>query len=332
MATRRRGLPRCYPGRVRMHGPAVLLCAALLPAIAGWSPAVRAQTAGEPTAETRKQASQAFADAERAFKEGDYKAAGEAYERAYAVLPHYAALWNAARSWQRAGDLAHAANLYTRYLAEAPPHARDRNNAIKALNDLSTKLGHLEVHAQDMTGLKVDGTPITGTDVFVTPGAHVLEARASDGQTVHQSQNVEAGQEVSVSLTRGPASPAAPPSTAPAPEPAPTTSDGSMRKWSPVTVYFGGAVTLALTGLTVWSGLDTLSQKDAYDRNQTSQNLDSGRQAQTRTNDLLAGTLVVAAFTGAAAIFLVDWHPHPTQEGDVHVGVGPGSLLVRGDF
>src|SRR5579883_2646243 len=155
---------------------------------------------GGATIEDRKVAAKEFADGDRAFKNGDYKAAAEAYERAYRALPHYSALWNAARAWYRANDQARAANLYSRYLDEAPANARDRNNAIKALKDLSDKLAHLQIHATDVQDVKVDGAPVTGTDYYVTPGAHVVEGHTADGKPVRQSQNVEAGATVSVAL------------------------------------------------------------------------------------------------------------------------------------
>jgi hypothetical protein len=102
-----------------------------------------------------------------------------------------------------------------------------------------------------------------------------------------------------------------------------------------VLVYFGGAVTLALGGLTVWSGIDTLQQKDVFDRTPSQNNLDVGRQRETRTNVLLAATAGVGLATAAVAILLVDWKGSGgSKEGgpSAQVGLGPGALLVQGSF
>lgn len=319
--------------RTFVLGSVLGLAAAATPAI------VRAQDAA--TNDDRRQAGKDFSDGDRAFKAGDFRAAAEAYERAYKRMPHPAALWNAARAWHRSGDLARAANLYARYLQEAPAGARDRNSAQKALAEVAPKLGHLQIHASGLTGVKVDGDPLAADEVYVTPGAHVVEAQTSDGHVARQSQNVDAGDTVSVALVASNDAPA--PTTNPAATPPAETGGG--RSWSPIVVYFGGAVTLALAGITVWSGVDTLSQKDAFDKNPTQQNLDSGQQAQTRTNGLLGATIGVGLLTGAAAVFLVDWHGKPastepagappSKEGEaarIRWGVGPGSVLVQGEF
>jgi hypothetical protein len=102
-------------------------------------------------------------------------------------------------------------------------------------------------------------------------------------------------------------------------------------------------VTLVLTGITVWSGIDTLQRKDTFDQTPTQSNLDVGKQTQTRTNILIAATAGVGALTAAAAIFLVDWHggsppgdasppPKDASLRHVRVGLGPGTLLLQGDF
>lgn len=329
------------PRAFRLLGAALVAVAAAV-AVA---PVARAQGVAAAGADDRRQAAKDFADGDRAFKDGDYRQAAESYERAYARVPHHSALWNAARSWHRAGELARAANLYARYLREAPPGARDRNSAQRAMNELSGRLARIEVHATDVADVQVDGQPVAGPSVFVTPGAHVVSGRAADGRAVRQSQSVEAGDVVSVALVPSPA-PGAP---APPPPPAPTPERRASRGWSPIVVYFGGAVALALAGITVWSGIDTLQQKDAFDKTPTQNNLDVGRQKETRTNVLIAASAGVAALTAVTALVLVDWHgtresagppgsglEHPTRKREpgpaVQVGAGLGSLVLKGSF
>ena len=329
-----------------------VLGAALLVLVTGsaFIPSALAQVpaaGGAASADDRKQAAKDFAEGDRAFKDGDFRQAAESYERAYRRVPHHSALWNAARAWHRAGELARAANLYARYLREAPPNARDRNSAQRAVNDLSNRLARLEIHATDVGALKVDGEPVDGPSVFVTPGAHVVEGRTHDDRPVREPQTVDAGDVVSISLV--------PPSLVPArpePPPAPPPAGQSTHGWSPVIVYFGGALTLALAGITVWSGLDTIQQKDTFDKSPTSNNLDVGKQKETRTNVLVAATSGVAALTLVTAVVLVDWRGASSKEkaaarsdlGDgpvlsarapephVQLGAGLGSVVLRGNF
>jgi hypothetical protein len=317
-----------------------------------------AQAGGTATAEDRKQAAKDFAEGDRAFKDGDFRHAAESYERAYKRVPHYSALWNAARSWDHAGEPARAANLYSRYLREAPPRARDRNSAQRLLHALSNRLARLEIHATDVTDVRVDDSPVDASSVYVTPGAHVVEGKASDGTVVRQSSDVQAGDVMSVALVPSAAGSAAS-SAAPSPAPAsaasgaspagtsPATTDeaqsaqphgSSSRRWSPVFVYFGGAVTLALGGITIWSGLDTLQQKDTFDKNPTQANLDSGKTKELRTNVLIGATAAVGVVTVVTALFLIDWkgdhnsENKPDASPSVQLGAGLGSLVVRGEF
>jgi hypothetical protein len=330
-------------GLVGAAGAALTLSMWLPSTVAVAQPPPAASATAIATADDRKQAAREFADGDRAFKEGDYRQAAEAYERAYQRVPHHSALWNAARSWHRAGELAKAANLYARYLREAPPGARDRNNAQKALNELSNKLARLEIHATDVADVKLDGAPLALSSVFVTPGEHVLEGRTHEDRVVRQAQTVETGDVVSVALVPPAVAVAPSPSvvaTAPQQQPrAGGAAPSTRRGWSPIVVYFEGAVTLALAGITVWSGIDTLQQKDAFDRSPTPDNLDVGRQKQTRTNLLIGASAAAGAVTALTALLLVDWHggdvdrkEGPGPEPRVGLGAGLGTLSVQGAF
>ena len=103
---------------------------------------------------TDKQAAKSFHDGEKAFAAGDYRKAAESFEAAYKAKPHHAPLWNAARSWEKAGEPVRAANLLEKYLQEAPAGARDRDQATAALADLS---GAIRI---DPTGAPFDRPPL----------------------------------------------------------------------------------------------------------------------------------------------------------------------------
>jgi hypothetical protein len=293
-----------------------------------------------PTSDdARKEASRRFADGTRAFDGGDFRRAGELYESAYQLSPHEDPLWNAARAWHRAGELARAANLYARYLRVAPADARERAKATSSLAQLATKLGRLELHVgAGVEDVQVDGRPLDGPDVYVLPGTHVIRARAGQSPLDSQ-QTVRAGDAISVVLSMPSSTPGSAPVTATplakAPEPEPSERSasppsGGWRGWSPVVVAVEGGVTLVLAGLVVWSGLDTMSTLREFERTPSQAVLESGRDQQLRTNVLLGASIGAAAITAATAIWLTDWGRG--KDVSVGVGVGPSGLAVRGGF
>jgi hypothetical protein len=291
-------------------------------------PAAAAAPRPTPSADDRKAARQAFIDGQSSFKKGDYRHAAESFETAYKRAPHPDALWNAARSWFRAGEKTRAANLYAQYLQDAPPLARDRNSATDALRKLSPELGRLEIHATDVTDIRVDNEPLVGTSVYVNPGTHVIQGRHDD-RVVSRSQDVAAGATVSVALVAPPPerlNPTPPPSPPPLAPPPPPPSRGL----SPLVLLVGGGLTAGAGAVLIWSGVDTVNQKKLFDAAPTQGKLDAGRSKQTRTNVMIGVTAGLATLTAATAIFLVDWHSGDNKK--VEVGLGPGTLTVRRTF
>jgi hypothetical protein len=257
-----------------------------------------------------KLAAKLFAEGQKAYREGDYRHAAEAFEGAYKRAPRLPPLYNAARAWQKGGEMVRAANLYAVYLRKAPPSAPDRNNATSALRDLEGRVAKLEVHASDLTDLKVDGAAFDVGDqsnasfiVYVTPGTHVIEGKHGD-KTAEERPVATAGSSMSVVLV-------------PAKDAAPVTvvvEDKPRSGWSPIVVAVGGGVTAVAAGFLVWSGVDTLSQRSTFDGAPTQANLDTGKSDQLRTNVLLGVTLGLAVVTGVVAIFLVDWKSHHAEK------------------
>lgn len=276
-------------------------------------------------------ASKSFADGERAFRAGDFTHAAEAFEAAYAAAPHADALWNAARAWHRAGEAVRAANLYAQYLREAPPNAPDRNSATNALVSLSAKLGRLEIHREGVDDVRVDGRPVDGASVYVYPGRHLVSGRRA-GERVEQTESVAAGAVVSIVFAPAPTPPAAPPTIAPppaSPPPPPAAAPARASGWSPTIVWIGGGITALAAAATVWSGLDTLAQRDAFFESPSQDKLDAGRAKQTRTNVLLGASVGLGVLTAATALFLVDWRGRPK---DVEVAIGPQAVSVSARF
>ncbi|MFO0741836.1 MAG: hypothetical protein U0270_38425 [Labilithrix sp.] len=278
-----------------------------------------------PGDDDSKKAQDAFIRATREFGAGDFRAAAQDFEEAYRLKPHHDPLWNAARSWQRAGESVRAANLYARYLRLAPAGTKDRDTATSALTELSAKLGKITAHSSGPTELKVDDQPNDPDGLYVTPGEHVVSG-LHEGKPVRKSVTLSAGQTLSVTLEPPPP----PPTIVVAPPPArPERPPGFHLPW--IVVAVGGALTLGAAGVTVWSGLDSRTKRnefrDRYDDGTATQDeLDDGKATQTRTNVLIGVTAGLAALTGISALF-VDWGG--SSKASLAVQPSLGGLVVR---
>lgn len=315
---------------------ALMLGIALLAA----PPLAHAQQPSAPSAEARREAGREYAEGTRAFDAGDYTRAAQKFESAYALATHEDALWNAARAWHRAGELARAANFYAHYLRDAPPNAADRTSATSELKTLSAKLGRIEVHVSSgVEQARIDDAPITAPAVYVVAGTHVIRATSARGP-IEQQHAVKEGEVISVVLAPPASSGNDPPVVAPAPPPRTdlrTSVDRdttSPRKgWSPTVVWIGGGLTLVAAGLTTWSAFDTLAKLDDFEAAPTQEKLEDGRSKEIRTNVLLGTSIGLAAITGAIALLLVDWRgsePRAGLRAAVHSGMG--SAMLSGSF
>jgi hypothetical protein len=294
-------------------------------------------TSAHAQTDAGKNAAREFAEGQRAFSAGDFQRAGEQFEAAYRDKPHHAPLWNAAKSWDSAGELPRAAGLYARYLREAPADAPDRDAATAALRAISARVVRLEIHpAEGVTGITVDGKPVEGETIYVTPGDHAIDGKKGD-KRAHKDQTGRAGDVLSVLLEVTEAPPVAvmpPPTLETAPPPKDVSTDAQGHGLSPIFVVIGSVLTVGAAGVTIWSGVDTLSQKDTFDTERTQANLDDGRAKQTRTNVLLGVTGGLAVITGVTAIFFTDWNKseRAPATGALRAGVGPGTLVMTGSF
>lgn len=251
--------------------------------------------------EADRSAARHFADGQKAFAAGDFAHAGDEFEAAYRDKPHHAPLWNAARSWQRAGEEIRAANIYARYLREAPPDAPDRDQATVALRALTTKLGRIELHAAGVDKLKLDGKRVEAPVIYVAPGEHLADAD-DQGTNVRKVVRVAAGEVVSMTLAPAPKVTPGPQEGPPLPPPE------SRKPLPPIVPIVGGVLTLAAGGLAVWSGLDTREKRDTFLDDRSSQgNLDAAFASQTRTNVLIGTGAGLAVITGVIAVFFTDW-------------------------
>jgi hypothetical protein len=254
-----------------------------------------------PPVEGDRTAARHFADGQKAFAAGDYPHAGDEFEAAYRDRPHHAPLWNAARSWQRAGEEVRAANLFARYLREAPADAPDRDQASASLRALTARLGRIEPHAAGVDALRLDGKIVDAPVVYVAPGEHVAEGD-DGGARVRKVVTVRAGEQVSVTVAPEPkARPVLGPPRGEVPVEAP------RRPLPPFVPVIGGVLTAVAGGFTIASGLDTVSKRDAFLGDKTQDRLDAAFSSQSRTNVLLGTTIGLGVVTGVVAVLFTDW-------------------------
>ncbi|MBX3185719.1 MAG: hypothetical protein KF819_01840 [Labilithrix sp.] len=286
-----------------------IACFATLPAIAE----------AAPRSAVEAEAARVFREGETAYASGDFTRAAERFERANALVPHHGVLWNAARSWLRAGEEARAANLLEQFLRVAPGDAAERDQATSSLASLKKKLGCLELRGIGVRDLRVDDAPVSGSLHYVAPGEHVATGSA-DGVAVRRVVTVGAGERTAVLLTAPD-----PPSPAIAPAPAPRELEpreqveprvGGSSGISPWFFVAGAGLTVLGAAATVGSGLDANAQQrrfDALDADPTStfaqrsEAFDDAGAAGRRTNVLLGVSLGLAAITAITGILLVDW-------------------------
>lgn len=269
-------------------------------------------------------AEQRFGDGEAAFERGDFVAAGRSFEAAYDADPSPSSLFNAAKSWERAGEAARAANLYHRFLDEAPSDTANRDRATAALAELGQKLGRVELVALAVRALSLDGVPVgQQRSLYVTPGSHLLQAVFDTGKAV-KSVTIAAGQSLTVALEPDPPQPKSVEPLVRAPTP--PASRGAT-PW----LLLPFAVTTALGGaLVIWSGADTLYARAQYDSLPDADKAltyEQGKFKQDRTNVLIGVTSALAVTTGCLALFAIDW-----GAGRPVVALGPAEVRVVTSF
>ena len=141
------------------------------------------------------------------------------------------------------------------------------------------------------------------------------------------------------------------PQPSPAPQPAiestnsldtASTDDGGSL-WSSRVLFFGMAgATAVLTGVTVWSGVDTINNPgaEAVRSSCVGQGSDcpayqQGLSSQARTNGLIAASVVIGAATALVGLVVTNWSGReeaPAEQAKVSPWLGFGHAGVMGRF
>ncbi|MFO0550079.1 MAG: hypothetical protein U0271_16910 [Polyangiaceae bacterium] len=276
--------------------------------------------AADDSAPADRSAEAAFSKGEEAFARSDFVPAAQAFEEAYRLQPHPIALWNAALSWDRAGEAVRAANLYRRFLREAPTETPNRDLATQALATVSPRVARIEVVVSRASAVHIDGQAVEASDgvVFVSPGDHIVDA-VVDGESRVEHVTVEAGQTRTVAFDATPKKTVDPEPVKPVPSP--------PKRGGVHPALFGVAAGLtAVSGaLLIWSGLDTLDAYETYVDLSLAQRIRAypdDKAKQDRTNALIGTTGGLALATLVIGVFFTDFG------GGALVGLGPNEVRV----
>lgn len=264
-------------------------------------------------------AAAAFQEGQRLQLGQEYARAAEMFELADAAAPSPAALRSAIRSHQAAGQRARAASLSLRAQTRDAADPQSATLATTTLAALAPALGRVQVQCAPACTLTLDRRAVAAQPAeqhafFVEPGERALEVSWGPGRARARSLNATAGQTVDLVLEAPaeapppapavPAVPAAPvapavvavPSEAPAP-----------RGLSPAVFAVGAGLTAVSAGLLVWSGLDTLSARDAYVQSPSEAGYNDGVALELRTNVLVVSTAVLGVTTAVVGALFTRW-------------------------
>jgi hypothetical protein len=248
-----------------------------------------------------------FEEGVAAFEGGEYAAALDAFEAAYALAPAPDVLLNIGMCQRLVGRPADAVNSLRRYLSAMGTEVSAEESASiqQQVDELIPTLGQVAlVVSEPGTRLFIDGQPLgiapLGWTVAVQPGEHQVEARADGFEPSVESVRVAAGQTVTLTL----ALPRLTESVTPAPgSPAEGTTDGGggLGWWFWGSTIAAGTlgVAVAITGGITLKLADDCKPVACPDM----ETRDTGLALRT-TTDVLLGFACAAAVSAILAVVL----------------------------
>ena len=275
-----------------------------------------------PTALEKLAAAKKFRSAESAYAKRDFARAALEFEESYAIVSHPDALLNAIEAWESAGNVLAAAKACQR-LKRDSPMTTNAQAAEEKLKGLLTRLAQVNLSiVGEASQLQIDAIAVeTGINI-VEPGEHLITARLA-GEPFEKRVNVGPGGTLEVVVQAG---------LAASPEQQKLPLTGAKSRWEPPlhTAFFTSAATLTVASgaLLIWSGVDTLESKRAFDDAPSQGLYDEGRSNEVRTNVLIGTTSVLAALTIVSGVF-TDWDGKPAV---VTAVVAPGLLTAQLQF
>ena len=316
-----RGFTRSTPGWCR------LLVVAMAGVCAAAAAPARAQVGGEVSPDDAQAASEAYDRGSSAYLSRNYRQAAQYFEMADRLAPSAAALRQALRAHQRAGNELRAANLALRLRDRYPDERQAARDAERALEGASSSYYRVEVRC-DGCSVLLDGAVLDHRVFFVEPDTEHTVVGHFDTGDVEETVRGAAGEQRELTLeapapSAAPVEPAADAATSPPPErplASPPADDGGGL--SPVFAIVAGVLTLGAAGATTWSGLDALGGVDDYEADPTMEALEAGQSRERRTNVLIGVTAGLAAVTIALALF-TDFDGDAESDASLRAAIAP---------
>ncbi|HEX3597271.1 MAG TPA: hypothetical protein VHU80_19315 [Polyangiaceae bacterium] len=265
-------------------------------------------------ADSKTRAAELFEQGVRQFSSSQYESAAQAFLAADELMPNTRALINGITAARRAGMHLIVARAAERALARPDMDPGGTALAREALAEAARNLSVVEATCSPAPcTITVDGAAMAPSRDYVLPGTHDFAANGDDATTASEHLTCAAGASYRVALkleapapvTAAPSPPATPQPSTPAPPPSFEASKAPHRPLTPAMFFAGAAGTAVLVGLTVWSGVDTLSAKS--DAQSDPSSWPHVKSLALRTDLFLSGALVLGAATGVAGLWFVDW-------------------------
>jgi hypothetical protein len=282
-----------------------------------------------------------------AFERADYPAAAAQFQAALEQRPHPVIRFNLALSLTRLGKPSAALEQLRLVQQDAEADKDLRERAERESKSAQQAMARVSFRLSDPSRERVelDGTPVSlsgRSELSIDPGGHHVRVISGNSVVLDQVLDLSPGERVELRVgerSRRIDVVVVPPEAGPPPvKPAPPVSPAAAapnRPLPPGWFYAAAGGTVVLTGLTVWSGLDTRSALSDYERDlphltqaQADQRVSDGHGRELRTNLLLAGSLVAGAGTAVLGLWLVDFG----ATGRAAVGLGPGRVALSGKF
>jgi hypothetical protein len=308
-------------------------------AVTAAAPAARSD---EPAADSAVEARQQYQDGTKAFSAKRYSEAALHFEAAAAFKANAVALYTAALAWDLASRPERAADAYSRALEVPGLDNKQTTIAKDRVSTLEKTLGTLVVTSAD-AAYKVQLDTLTEAatpaKLHSPPGVHVLTIRAPNKPIERRDVTLDPGKATNLELKE---EKKPPPKVEPEPEPVqpkpppprgPEALPPRLRDqqfWSTLKVVGVGmaGVGLAAVGAGALLGTSAEGAKDAYNAAPSRPGYDHAKSLETLTNvAFIAGGLLAVG-----GVVLIVLPSGDRGEGQVRVGVQPGSVVVGGAF
>jgi hypothetical protein len=266
----------------------------------------------------RRRAAELYDRAVALYESARYAEAARAFYEADQAFPSSDALSSAIAAARLAHDALLVARAAQRAVAREGSDPKLAADARAALSEAEAHLARVDLACSPAPcTLSIESHDVAPGRHYLLPGTRVLSARFGTEQ-VEQRASLAAGSLYTITLTP-------PPPSAPAPQPAPaatpalepesapkTARDAAPGKPLPAWSFYAGAgVSLALAGVSTWSGVDALGDVEHYEGTRAASDRDTARSSVRRTDLLLAGTLLMSGLTTYAGIAWVDFGGRP---------------------